>query len=166
MTTSTETETGAGNTGTDTTDTGTGTDKGQTAEVDKWKALARKHEQASKANEKAAAELVALKSSQQTADERTAERAQQSETRLAELEARILRRDIALEHKLTSDDAAMLDTITDEDAMRTLAKRLGAVDADRKKNGNHVPKEGTTHTTAKPDELREFTRNLFGVADD
>ena len=42
----------------------------------------------------------------------------------ADAEAKVLRRDVALEHKLGSEDAALLDTITDETAMRSLASRL------------------------------------------
>lgn len=156
---------------TGTTDTTTKTDSGGTgtgaadlaAEVEKWKSLARKHEQASKTNETAAAELQRLKDSQKSEADKAAERAAQAETRLAELESRVLRRDIALEHKLSSDDAAMLDAMTDETAMRNLAKRLAsASEGDNKKKSNVVPKEGTTNSKPAGDEVREFTRQLFG----
>lgn len=157
------------------TDTTTKADSGGTdtgaadlaAEVEKWKSLARKHEQASKTNETAAAELQRLQDSQKSEADRAAERAAQAETRLAELESRVLRRDIALEHKLSSEDAAMLDAMTDETAMRNLAKRLaGASEGDRKKKSNVVPREGTT--TPKPGEepIRTLVRDLFNRSDE
>lgn len=34
-------------------------------------------------------------------------------------------------------------------------------DADRKKQGNHVPREGTTATIAPADDNRQFARELF-----
>ena len=167
-------------TNTDTSTTGTtdttnkansgGTDSGAdylTAEVEKWKSLARKHEQASKTNETAAAELQRLKDSQKSEADRAAERAAQAETSLAELESRVLRRDIALEHKLSSDDAAMLDAITDETAMRNLAKRLaGASEGEHKKKPNVVSREGTTTQKPGEDPVRAFTRELFGRNDE
>jgi hypothetical protein len=158
---------------TGTTDTTTPANSGGTdtaalaAEVEKWKSLARKHEQASKTNETAAAELQRLKDSQKSEADRAAERAAQAETRLAELESRVLRRDIALEHKLSSEDAAMLDAMTDETAMRNLAKRLaGAAEGEHKKKSNVVPREGTTSSKAADDPVRAFTRDLFGRSDE
>lgn len=160
---------------TGTTDTTTKTDSGGTdngaadltAEVEKWKSLARKHEQASKTNETAATELQRLKDSQKSEADRAAERAAQAETRLAELESRVLRRDIALEHKLSSDDAAMLDAITDETAMRNLAKRLsGAAEGDRKKKPNVVSREGTTTSQPGEDPMRALVRDLFDRGDE
>ncbi|HZL05141.1 MAG TPA: hypothetical protein VFE45_06945, partial [Coriobacteriia bacterium] len=76
-------------------------------------------------------------------------------------EARVVRRDIALEHKLTAEDAALLDTITDETAMRTLAARL-AGDADMKRK-NHVPREGDNPRPGD-DPMRTFAKDLFDRA--
>jgi hypothetical protein len=167
--TTTDTST-TGKTDTTTKPDSGGTDTGATdltAEVEKWKSLARKHEQASKTNETAAAELQRLKDSQKSEADRAAERAAQAETRLAELESRVLRRDIALEHKLSSEDAAMLDAMTDETAMRNLAKRLaGAAEGEHKKKSNVVPREGTTSSKAADDPVRAFTRDLFGRSDE
>jgi hypothetical protein len=147
-----------------------GTDNGAelAAEVEKWKSLARKHEQASKTNETAAAELQRLKDSQKSEADRAAERAAQAETRLAELESRVLRRDIALENNLSSDDAAMLDAITDEAAMRALAKRLsGLAEGERnKKKPNVVSREGTTTSKPGEDPMRALTRELFNRSDE
>ena len=37
-------------------------------------------------------------------------------------------------------------------------------EVERKKQGNHVPREGNTPKSGKSDELGEFTKNLFGRA--
>ena len=99
-------------------------------EVD-WKAKfeeAQKHsrtwEQRAKDNKTAAEKLAALEESQKTAEQKTADRLAEAERLTAEANAKILRRDVAIEHKLTAEDTALLDTITDEAAMRTLAARL------------------------------------------
>lgn len=155
-----------------TTTTGAGTDTDPAAEVDKWKAMARKHEQAAKANADAADRLAKLEAAQMSEAEKAADRLTKAEQRAVQAEAKALRREIALEHKLSSEDAGLLDNVTDESAMRALAARLAGAeatrrdaDADRKKNGNVVPKEGTT-TTPQADPMREFTRELFASPPD
>lgn len=131
----------------------------ETTEVD-WKAKAREWERRAKENKTAADELTAIKESQKSEADKVAERLAEAERKAAEAEARVLRREVALEHKLSTEDAALLDTITDEDAMRALAKRLAAVESDNK-HGNHVPREGN-NPRPKPDERRAFANFLTG----
>ena len=121
-------------------------------EID-WKAEARKWEQRAKDN-KAAAE-----SASKTEAEKVAERLTAVEKRAVEAEARVLRRDVALEFSLSKDDAALLDKITDEDAMRALAERLSVESG--KQSSNVVPREGNTPSTST-DPRREFLRELMG----
>jgi hypothetical protein len=59
------------------------------------------------------------------------------------------------------DDEVLL-TASDPDALLAQVKRLSDRAADRKKNGNVVPKEGSTPTTA-PDDERAAVRELFGA---
>jgi hypothetical protein len=108
------------------------TDQLNESEID-WKAKfeeSQKHsrtwEQRAKDNKTAAEKLAALEESQKTAEQKTAERLAEAERVATEAQAKVLRRDVALDHKLTAEDATLLDTITDEDAMRTLAARLAA----------------------------------------
>lgn len=83
-----------------------------------------------------------------------------AQARIAKAEMAVTRRDIALEKRLTATDAAMLDTVTDEDAMRALADRLSGP-----ANGNnYVPGEGD-NPKPKPDDFRDFTRSIFGKHD-
>lgn len=113
-------------------------------------------------------EIKALKAaadSGKTDAEKTAERLAEVEKRATEAEARVLRREVALDPSgdgksspLSKADAALLDTISDEKAMRALAARL-AGESDKKRN--HVPREGNNPTTGS-DDRRDFVRRLTG----
>lgn len=129
-----------------------------TETVEFWKQKAREQEKRAKENAAAATRLAEIEEAQKSEAERAAERLVAAETKATEAEAKALRREIALEHGLTTEDAALLDTITDEDAMRALAGRLAVKDVNPRPN--HVPREGTNHQPAD-DQMREFTRNLF-----
>ena len=101
------------------------------------------------------------------------EQANQTETekaakRIAELEADLnnTRRDstrlkIASEHGITdADDIELFLTGTDEETLTKQAKRLADREADRKKNGNHVPREGADTNPGENSEL-EAVRGIF-----
>lgn len=78
---------------TTTTDTGDGKDWQQEAE--KWKALARKHEGASKANADKAKQFDELTEAQKTELQKAIDKAEAAEKRAAELEAKSVRSDVA-----------------------------------------------------------------------
>ena len=62
-------------------------------------------------------------------------------------------------------DAEVMLTGSDEAAMTLQAERYAGRIADQKKNGNRAPREGDTTTGAdKNKDMREFTRDLFGSA--
>lgn len=113
-----------------------------TETVDFWKQKAREQEKRAKENADAAKRLSEIEEAQKSEAEKAADRLAKAEQRAAEAEAKALRREIALEHSLSKDDADLLDSLTDEAAMRRLAERLAAANADKRKNGNHVPSEG------------------------
>src|SRR5690606_24941791 len=106
------------------------TDEPAQEDVD-WKAEARKWEKRAKANAAAAKRLAEIEEAQKSEAEKAAERLAKAERAAAEAEARALRRDIALEYKLSKDDAGLLDAVSDEDAMRRLAERLAGQAAER-----------------------------------
>lgn len=137
-----------------------------TETVEFWKAQARENEKRAKANADAADKLATLEESQKTEAQKLADRTTAAEMAVLEAKADALRWRTAAKYGISDEDAELFLTGTDEATLIKQAERLGVRVADRKKNGNHVPKEGATHTPTKPDELREFTRNLFGVADD
>lgn len=129
-----------------------GSNEPQVDETD-WKAKyeeslkhSRTWEQRAKENKAAADRLTQIEETQKTAEQKAAEKLAQAEKLREEAEAKVLRRDVALEHKLTADDAALLDTITDEEAMRALAGRL-ATPVDGKRAPLPDSNQGTTGTT-------------------
>ena len=94
------------------------------AYVANLRAEAAKYRTKARDNATAAEELSQLREAQMSETDKANARAQAAETRAAEAEARAVRADIAREHKLDAEDAALLDGMTDEGAMRALAARL------------------------------------------
>ncbi len=143
------------------------TDEPARAEVD-WKTEARKWEKRAKENAEAAKRLAEIEEAQKSEAEKVAERLAKAERAAAEAEARALRREIALEHKLSKDDAALLDAVSDEDAMRRLAARLAEQAAERDRhisnNGAYVPAEGKTPPALNSDQLEQSLRKALGVS--
>jgi hypothetical protein len=135
-----------------------------TPEVD-WKAKAREWERRAKENKSAADDLAAIRESQKTEAQKAADRLADAERKATDAEARAVRRDVALDFKLSKDDAALLDSVIDEDAMRALAGRLATKSEDeRKKTGNRDPLAGRTATNPASDDLATV-RGLFGSGD-
>lgn len=97
---------------------------------------------------------------------------EKAQSKIADLEAELekvnketLRRRIANDHGITdADDIDLFLTGTDEETLTRQAQRLADRDADRKKHGNHVPREGATPQPHE-NELRSFARNLFQSGD-
>ena len=125
------------------------------------KALAAQKDEI-KALKAKAARLDEIEDASKTEAQRAAEAQAAAEQRAAQAEARALRREVALEHSLSTADAALLDGITDEDAMRALAARLATVTPARP--GNTAPIEGSTPKQSLDDDRREFVRNLVAGA--
>ena len=130
-----------------------------------WKAKAREWEKRAKDNKSAADELASMKDSQKSAEQKFEERLSGMEKRAQEAEARALRADIASTYGISKEDRDLFLTGSDEAALTAQAKRLADRVADQKKNGNRAPREGDTTTGAdKNKDMREFTRDLFGSA--
>lgn len=86
--------------------------------------------------------------------------------RAEKAEARALRRDVALDPAgdgslpaLTGADAKLLDSVTDVEAMRSLAKRLSAEQTTKRKT-LPVPNEGNATDTGDSENTREFLSRL------
>jgi len=123
---------------------------------------------ANKEAEKLRLRLKEYEDRDKTEAQKLAERAEAAEKAAAEAEARALRRDIALEHELSRDDAALLDAVTDEDAMRRLAGRLAQQATERAGhitgNGAYVPAEGKMPPALNSDQLEQSLRKALGVS--
>ena len=102
-------------------------------------------------------------------EQANATEAEKAAKRIADLEAELdntrresLRIKIASEHGITdADDIDLFLTGTDEETLTKQAKRLSDRQAAAKKQGNHVPREGATPSTAEGEE-RETVTALFG----
>lgn len=103
-------------------------------------------------------ELKAKAGEKATAEERIA--ALEKEIERANREA--LKRRVQAAHGIPDEDADLFLTGTDEETLTAQAKRLAARESERKKQGNHVPKEGT-HTEAAGSSEGAFARELFGA---
>lgn len=113
-----------------------------------------------------ATKLDEIEQANQTEVEKAAKRIAELEADLTSTRHDSARIKIASEHGITdADDIELFLTGTDEETLTKQAKRLADREADRKKNGNRVPREG--HTTPKPgdDPMREFARDLFKPGD-
>lgn len=138
------------------------TESKPTETVDFWKQKAREQEKRAKDNASAAQRLAELEDAQKSESDKAAERLSLAEQRATEAEAKALRREVALEHKLSKDDADLLDALTDEDAMRRFAERLANASEDKRKT-HVVPGEGKTPPIAPGDaDRRAFVRQLTG----
>lgn len=109
-------------------------------------------------------DLKAKAGQSKTLEDRLAE----IEKRATDAEAAALRSDIAAKHGISAEDRDLFLTATDKDTLEAAAKRLAEREADRKKRGNVAPKEGGSADTGshQSDDMREFTRSLFGRDDD
>lgn len=150
---------------TDTKDTTTDDDSKKTgdkpdlqAEVEKWKALAQKHEKRARDNAAAAKQLDDL----ENASRSDAERIAKLEEAVKAGSAEALRLRIAAKHQISDEDADLFLTGTDAEKLEAQAKRLAAHRADQKKSGTVVAGEGKTNDTPVADnEAREFARQIF-----
>ena len=94
--------------------------------------------------------------------ERAADAKAAAERERDEARAEALRLRIATKHGISdADDIDLFLTGTDEETLTKQAQRLTQRSEDRKKTGNHAPREGTTPADPPKDDLREFTRQLF-----
>lgn len=93
------------------------------------------------------------------------ERVAAMEKRATEAEAAALRAQYAAD---VPEKLRPLLTGTTDEELKAQRDLLVEGEAERKKQGNRVPKEGTTTESAPTgdDEMREFTRNLFTPAMD
>lgn len=88
-----------------------------------------------------AAKLDEIEEAQKTEAEKAADRLAAAEQRTADLTARAARLELALEYRLSKDDAALLEGVTDPDALQRLAQRL-AVKAEESRGPKPDPNQG------------------------
>lgn len=109
-------------------------------------------------------DLKAKAAGAQTLEDRVAEIERQAKAS----EERALRAEVANAKGLTADQAKRLIGGTREELEADaddFLKVIGERESERKKRGNRVPDEGKTTSRSSDDEVREFTRSLFGAVD-
>ena len=139
-------------------------DEAKTFDADYVKKLrdeAAKYRTEAKANAEAAQRLAQIEEAQKSEAEKAADRMRQLEAEVEAAKRESLRFRVASEFGIPNDKAELLLTGSDEETMRKQAEALRADTDQRKKNGNVVPKEGTTPREPQEDEMRAFTRQLF-----
>lgn len=95
------------------------------SEVEKWKALARKHEERAKANADAARRLAEIEESQKTEQQKLEDARAAAEKRAADTAAELARMKAVVKYGLTEDDLALLGSGTPEE-IEERAEKLAA----------------------------------------
>lgn len=103
------------------------------------------------------AQVATASDGSRTAEERIAA----LEERAVKAERAALMKSVQAAHGITDEDAALFLTASDEETLKKQAERLAARNEQVKRNGNHVPREGTT-PTATPNDERAAVQALFG----
>lgn len=92
--------------------------------------------------------------------EKQAERMKALEADALNARSEALRLRVAAKFGIGDEDADLFLTGGDEETLTRQATRLSARESERKKQGNHVAREGTQTSAATSDE-RELARSLF-----
>lgn len=145
----------------------TGTEPDYKADADKWKAMARKHEQQAKENADAARRLAEIEEAQKTEAEKATERLTATEKRAAAAELKALRLEVALAKGVPSDYQEFLtgDTLEELEAKADKLLALGArgesAPAEAKGDTPSRPKEALKSgaTNANPADIQQLTRD-------
>ena len=107
-----------------------------------------------------AAKLDQIEQANKSEADKFSERIASLETENTAIKSQALRSRIQAKFSVSDEDAELFLTGADEASLTKQAERLAARDTERKKQGNRVPKEGTS-TKSGDDDMREFTRSLF-----
>lgn len=152
-----------------------GPDTGSTdlaADVEKWKALARKHEERAKANAGAAKELEKVRQSAMTEQEKAVAEAEKRGRDAASREAslRLARAEFRAEAAPVADKATVDSFLEYADMSKLLgedgepdAKAITAAVKRLTGNGKAPDFDGGARTTAKPNDMNAFIRRQAGV---
>lgn len=131
--------------------------------VKKLRDEAAKYRTEAKANADAAKRLAEIEESQKTEAEKAADRIRTLEAEVQAAQRDALRFKVASKFGIGDEDTDLFLTGSDEETLTKQAERLAARVETRKKNGNVVPREGTTPREPSEDPLRAFTRQLFNA---
>ena len=129
-------------------------------EID-WKAKAREWETRAKANKAAADRLAEIEEASKTEAQKAADRLAAAEKEAATARQEAMRLRIATRFQISDEDADLFLTGSDEETLTRQAERLAGRASERKKQGNHVPREGESPAAPSSDDA-SFARELLG----
>lgn len=129
--------------------------------VKKLRDEAAKYRTEAKANAGAAQRLAQIEEANKTEVQKATDRLAVAEKDAADARREALKFKIASKFQIGDEDADLFLTGTDEESLTKQAQRLTAREADRKKQGNYVSREGTTSTSVEGD-ARHTIAALFG----
>lgn len=108
----------------------------------------------------AAKRLEDIEAANKSELEKATDARQKAEQERDAARAEALRFKVASKHGISDEDAELFLTGSDEATLTKQAERLSARDADRKKTGNYVPREGANPSADGSDDAA-FVRQLF-----
>ncbi|ORL15403.1 hypothetical protein [Prescottella equi] len=122
---------------------------------------AAKYRTQAKTNADAANRLAEIEDANKTESQRLSDALATAERDRDAARTEALKLRIATKYGISDEDADLFLTGSDEETLAKQAERLASRESDRKKQGNHVPREGT-NPTATPNEELAFVREFFG----
>jgi hypothetical protein len=129
--------------------------------VDYWKQRSRENEKQAKANAEAAKRLAEIEEANKTEAQKAADRLAAAERDAAAARSEALRLRVASKHGISDEHADLFLTGADEASLNRQAEALIALRQEQKKQGNHVPREGS-YSTATDNDERATARAIFG----
>ncbi len=132
--------------------------------VKKIRDEAAKYRTEARSNADAAKRLAEIEDAQKSEAEKTADRIAKADAEVAGIPSKVadaLRDHLVALHEIDKDDAELFLTGSNPELLLKQVTRLLGQSDKRRKQGNHVPNEGTSPTAAPSDE-RETARALFG----
>lgn len=114
-----------------------------------------------------AARLSEIEQANLTETEKATARITAAEAEVAKVPAKVADalRDSLIALGIVPESRKVLLTASDPESLMAQVKAIQELDADRKKTGNHVPREGNTPAAGKAGEGLEAVRSLFGGTD-
>jgi hypothetical protein len=122
---------------------------------------AREWEKRAKQNADAAKRLAEIEEAQKTEAQKAADRLAVAEKAAADATREALKFKVAAKFQIGDEDADLFLTGSDEESLTKQAERLTAREAERKKTGNHVSREGTNPTATGSQDEAAFAKSLF-----
>ena len=132
-----------------------------TETVEFWKQKAREQEKRAKENATAAQRLADIEDAQKSEAQKAADRIKELEAAASAAQRDALRFKVASKYGIGDEDADLFLTGSDEETLTRQATRLAGRADESKKQGNRVPREGTSSPSTSSD-AAGLARDLFG----